>query len=50
MSKPAWFHVKVSVDITIKASTFMWLLHWITWTLLVVRYVLAGSWGHPPIF
>ena len=50
MGKPKWFRVNITIDIVIKASTVLWLLHWIAWTLLIVNYVLTGSHGHPPVF
>lgn len=50
MGKPKRFRFSLTVDIVIKASTVLWALHWIAWTVLVFNYVLVGSHGNPPVF
>jgi hypothetical protein len=49
MRKPKWFHINVDVDIKVKASTVLWLLHWAGWAVLIAHYILAHSHGSAPI-
>jgi hypothetical protein len=49
MRKPKWLRVSVDVDIKVKTSTVLWLLHWIGWGVLITHYVLTHGQGSLPI-
>jgi hypothetical protein len=49
MRKPKWLHVNIDVDIKVKTSTVLWLLHWIGWAVLITHYVLTRGQGSLPI-
>jgi hypothetical protein len=49
MRKPKWLRVNVDVDIKVKTSTVLWLLHWVGWVVLIVFYVLTRGQGSLPI-
>jgi hypothetical protein len=49
MRKPKWLRVNVDVDIKVKTSTVLWLLHWVGWVVLIIFYVLTRGQGSLPI-
>jgi hypothetical protein len=49
MRKPKWLRIKVDIDIKVKTSTVLWLLHWAGWVVLITHYVLTRGQGSLPV-
>jgi hypothetical protein len=49
MRKPKWLRIKVDIDIKVKVSTILWLLHWVGWVVLITHYVLTRGQGSLPV-